>query len=328
MNPSKNIQSIIPLLFLFLFLNPLVICQLDYSFYDNSCPNLSNIVKSSVTSAIAKETRMAASLLRLHFHDCIVNGCDGSVLLDDTSSVRGEKGAGANKNSARGFEIIDDIKANVEKTCPSTVSCTDILTLATRDAVFLSGGPYYYLPLGRRDGKTASLSAANEQIPSPVESLANITAKFTTKGLEGSDMVVLSGGHTIGFAQCFTFKNRLFNFEGSSKPDPSLDSSLLNNLQSQCPNQDSSDTNLAPLDPVTINKFDNVYYKNLITGSGLLQSDQALMKDSSTASLVNKYSKYPYLFSKDFGASMVKLASVGVLTGGEGEIRKNCRLVN
>lgn len=62
-------------------------------------------------------------------------GCDGSVLLDDTDTLKGEKNALPNRNSVRGYEVIDMIKANLEKACPSTVSCTDILTLAAREAV-------------------------------------------------------------------------------------------------------------------------------------------------------------------------------------------------
>lgn len=139
---------------------------------------------------------------------------------------------------------------------------------------------------------------------------------------------LLSGGHTIGFAQCFTFKSRLFDFGGSGKPDPALDTSLLQNLQNVCPNKVDSDSNLAPLDPTTINKFDNSYYKNLLNSSGLLQSDQALMGDNRTASMVMYYSNYPFLFVKEFGASMVKMAGIGVLTGQNGQIRKNCRAVN
>ncbi|XP_068657187.1 peroxidase 10 [Aristolochia californica] len=313
---------------LFLFHSSRVYSDLDVNFYGDSCPNLTRIVRYGVWSAIQNDTRMAASLLRLHFHDCFVNGCDGSVLLDDTSNSKGEKNAFPNRNSARGFEIIDSIKARVEKACPSTVSCTDILTLASRDAVSLAGGPFWSVPLGRRDGTTASESDANSQLPTPFESLQNITAKFTSKGLTSKDVVVLSGAHTIGFAQCSTFKRRLFDFNGSGSPDPSLDSSLLGDLQSLCPDGSGSDTTLAPLDPVTKNKFDNVYYKNLMNSSGLLQSDQALMGDNDTASMVSYYSKYPYLFNKDFGASMVKMASVGVLIGENGEIRKNCRVVN
>lgn len=67
----------------------------------------------------------------------VSQGCDGSILLDDTSTLKGEKNALPNRNSVRGFEVIDDIKASIEKACPSTVSCVDILTLAAREAVYL-----------------------------------------------------------------------------------------------------------------------------------------------------------------------------------------------
>ncbi|XWS33651.1 hypothetical protein CRYUN_Cryun22dG0100700 [Craigia yunnanensis] len=148
------------------------------------------------------------------------------------------------------------------------------------------------------------------------------------KGLDIKDVVVLSGSHTIGFAQCFTFKSRLFNFGGSGKPDPELDASFLKGLQSVCPYQVDSDTKLVPLDSVTTTRFDNSYYKNLVNSSGLLQSDHVLSTDNRTASMVLNYSKYPYLFLKDFGASMVKMANIGVLTGQDGEIRKNCKVAN
>ncbi|KAI3416602.1 HTH myb-type domain-containing protein [Psidium guajava] len=314
-------------LFSILLCGLLVSSQLDYKFYDNTCPNLTKLVRSGMWSAIVNETRMAASILRLHFHDCLVDGCEGSVLLDDTSTTKGEKNAFPNRNSLRGFEVIDAIKASVEKACPATVSCADILALAAREAVFLTGGLFYAVPLGRRDGLSARESAANEQLPTPLEPLENITAKFTAKGLDIKDVVVLSGAHTIGFAQCFTFKSRLFDFGGSGKPDPALDTSLLQNLQVTCPNQDDSNTKLAALD-TTSDKFDNNYYKNLVSNSGLLQSDQALMGDNRTAEMVMYYSKSLFLFPRDFGVSMVKMASTGVLTGQNGQIRKNCRAVN
>ncbi|XP_022133421.1 peroxidase 10 isoform X1 [Momordica charantia] len=326
----KDNSSKVVVLFLisFFFLNQLLVSsQLDYRFYDDSCPNLTRIVRYGVWMALSNDTRMAASLLRLHFHDCFVNGCDGSVLLDDTSTFKGEKNALPNMNSIRGFEVIDNIKAVLERVCPSVVSCTDILTLAAREAVYFAGGSYWPIPLGRRDGTTASESEAN-QLPSPLEPLENIIAKFTSKGLNVKDVVVLSGAHTFGFARCMMFKHRLFNFNNSGNPDPELSTSLRQNLQSMCPNQDDSNNKLAPLDAYTTNKFDNVYYRNLVNKLGLLQSDQALMQDNTTAPFVVDYSRYPYLFYRDFGASMVKLANIGILTGQNGEIRKNCRVVN
>lgn len=47
--------------------------QLTPNFYSSSCPQLLSTVKSVVQSAIGKEARMGASLLRLFFHDCFVN---------------------------------------------------------------------------------------------------------------------------------------------------------------------------------------------------------------------------------------------------------------
>lgn len=67
----------------------------------------------------------------------MLQGCDGSVLLDSNGVIVSEKGANPNRNSLRGFEVIDDIKAAVEEACPWTVSCADIVAIAARDSVVL-----------------------------------------------------------------------------------------------------------------------------------------------------------------------------------------------
>lgn len=145
--------------------------QLSSDFYKESCPSLFYAVRREVQRAVTRERRMAASLLRLFFHDCFVNvrffffndtrskeawlvcsmnyskqftkcmhglqGCDGSILLDDTSSSMGEKTAGPNNNSVRGFDVVDKIKSRVERLCPGVVSCADILAIIARDSVLL-----------------------------------------------------------------------------------------------------------------------------------------------------------------------------------------------
>ncbi|KAM1753412.1 hypothetical protein ACFX12_005994 [Malus domestica] len=112
--------------------------QLSAGFYNRVCPQALPAIRRVVKQAIFREPRIGASLLRLHFHDCFVNGCDGSILLDDTSSFTGEKTAFPNVNSVRGFDVIDDIKNAVDKACKrSVVSCADILAVAARDSVFL-----------------------------------------------------------------------------------------------------------------------------------------------------------------------------------------------
>jgi hypothetical protein len=60
-------------------------------------------------------------------------GCDASILLDGSSS---EKTAPPNL-SVRGYDVIDAVKEQLEKFCPGLVSCADIISMATRDVIFL-----------------------------------------------------------------------------------------------------------------------------------------------------------------------------------------------
>jgi len=67
----------------------------------------------------------------------LVQGCDGSILLDNTDTIESEKEAAPNNNSARGFDVVDDMKAAVENACPGIVSCADILAIAAEESVCL-----------------------------------------------------------------------------------------------------------------------------------------------------------------------------------------------
>ncbi|KAH8491602.1 hypothetical protein H0E87_023650 [Populus deltoides] len=296
--------------------------QLSIDFYSKSCPHLFSTVKPVVQSAINKEARMGASILRLFFHDCFVNGCDGSVLLDDTSSFTGEKNAAPNRNSARGFEVIDNIKSAVEKACPGVVSCADVLAIAARDSTVILGGPEWDVKLGRRDARTASQAAANNSIPRPTSNLNQLISRFNALGLSTRDMVALSGSHTIGQARCTNFRARIYN-------ETTIDSSLAQTRRSNCPRTSGSgDNNLAPLDLQTPTRFENNYYKNLINRRGLLHSDQQLFNGGSTDSIVRTYSSNENTFRSDFVAGMIKMGDIRPLTGSRGEIRNNCRRIN
>lgn len=59
------------------------------------------------------------------------------MLLDNSQTIASEKNSGPNRNSIRGFEVIDEIKAELEEACPQTVSCADILALAARGSTLL-----------------------------------------------------------------------------------------------------------------------------------------------------------------------------------------------
>ncbi|KAJ9175980.1 hypothetical protein P3X46_014475 [Hevea brasiliensis] len=296
--------------------------QLSTNFYSKSCPNLFSAVKPVVQSAINNEKRMGASLVRLFFHDCFVNGCDGSVLLDDTSSFTGEKTANPNRNSARGFDVIDNIKSAVEKACPGVVSCADIVAIAARDSAVILGGPSWDVKLGRRDARTTSLSAANNGIPPPTSNLNQLISRFSALGLSTRDLVALTGSHTIGQARCTSFRTRIYN-------ETNIDSSFARTRRSNCPSTSGTgDNNLAPLDLQTPTSFDNNYFKNLLNQRGLLHSDQQLFNGGSTDSIVRTYSNGQSTFFSDFVAGMIKMGDISPLTGSQGEIRKNCRRAN
>ncbi|KAM1353372.1 hypothetical protein COP2_033905 [Malus domestica] len=292
--------------------------QLSSTFYGTSCPNALSTIKSAVDSAVSKEARMGASLLRLHFHDCF--GCDASVLLDDTANFTGEKTAGANANSLRGFDVIDTIKSQLESLCPKVVSCADILTVAARDSIVALGGLTYTVPLGRRDSTTASLSAANSNIPAPTLNLSALITAFSNKGFTAKELVALSGSHTIGQARCITFRTRLYN-------EANINASFATSLKSSCPTS-GGDNNLSPLDVTSPTSFDNAYFSNLVSQKGLLHSDQQLFSGGSTDSQVNAYVSNPATFRTDFANAMIKMGNLSPLTGTNGQIRTNCRKVN
>ncbi|VAI53512.1 unnamed protein product [Triticum turgidum subsp. durum] len=296
--------------------------QLSPSFYAKTCPTLELIVRSTVTKAVLVERRMGASLLRLHFHDCFVQGCDGSILLDDKGSFVGEKSALPNVNSVRGFEVIDEIKKNVELVCPGVVSCADIIALAARDGVVLLGGPSWPVPLGQRDSTTATLNAANSDIPTPDYNLEQLISAFNKHQLSPRDMTALSGAHTIGYSQCLNFRDHIYN---GTNIDPAFAALRKRTCPAQAPN---GDTNLAPLDVQTTLVFDIAYYRNLVTKRGLLNSDQELFNGGSQDALVSQYATNPALFPSDFVTAIIKMSKLSPPPGTPTQIRRNCRVVN
>ncbi|EAZ30754.1 hypothetical protein OsJ_14819 [Oryza sativa Japonica Group] len=270
-------------------------------FYQHTCPQMEAVVGGIVARAHAEDPRMAASLLRMHFHDCFVQGCDASVLLDADGSGRfaTEKRSNPNRDSLRG------------------------------DSTALTGGPWWEVPLGRRDSLTASLSGSNNLIPAPNDTLPTIVGKFRNQGLDVVDLVALSGGHTIGNSRCVSFRQRLYGqLNSDGKPDFTLNPAYAAELRERCPSS-GGDQNLFALDPASQFRFDNQYYRNILAMNGLLSSDEVLLtKSRETMELVHRYAASNELFFAQFAKSMVKMGSISPLTGHNGEIRMNCRRVN
>ncbi|KAL0453358.1 UNVERIFIED_CONTAM: Peroxidase 57 [Sesamum latifolium] len=301
--------------------------QLRVGFYNSTCPQAELIVRGLVQQRFTRDGSITAALLRMHFHDCFVRGCDASILIDSTRSKSSEKDAGPNL-TVRGYDLIDAAKKALEAACPSTVSCADIITLATRDAVALAGGPKYAVPTGRRDGLVSDIADVN--LPGPSLTVPEAFSFFKAKGLTLNDMVTLLGAHTVGVAHCQFFQDRLSNFQGTGQPDPTMDLGLAARLLRTC-GTTSRPVNSDPtvfLDQGTSFVVDNQFYNQTRFKKGILQIDQELALDKSTASMVSIFASNGVAFQQSFASAMIKLSKVQVLVGKAGDIRKNCRVFN
>ncbi|KAF4395928.1 hypothetical protein F8388_013097 [Cannabis sativa] len=264
--------------------------KLSNDFYKNSCPNVESLVRSAVNNKFRQTFVTAPATLRLFFHDCFVRGCDASVMLSSPNG-NAEKDHPDNLSLAGdGFDTVIKAKAAVDRDsrCRNKVSCADILALATRDVVVLVIFKWSKLAL-----------------------CINISA------------------HSIGFSHCSKMSNRIYNFSPKTGRtiDPTLNRNYALQLRQMCPR--NVDPRIAiNMDPTTPRTFDNAYYKNLQQGKGLFTSDQILFTDNRSKSVVNSFASSPAAFNKAFAEAMTKLGRVGVLTGKQGEIRKDCTRPN
>ncbi|KAL5201575.1 hypothetical protein ABZP36_035929 [Zizania latifolia] len=301
--------------------------QLQYGFYNGKCGanDVEAVVQSVVRARFARDAPIVAYLLRMQFHECAVNGCDGGLLIDGPGT---EKTAVPNL-SVKGYDLIADVKAELERQCPGVVSCSDIQILATRDAVALAGGQPYAVRTGRRDRRQSR--ASDVVLPAPESTAAQSVAFFGNLGLSPFDTVLLLGAHTVGVTHCSVIKNsRLYQYGGrAGVTDPALDPYYAFVYKTWvCPNTAASDNNIVFLDDQwSALRLDNNYYKLLQSNRGVLPADQNLYGDWSTRWIVDLLANSD-LFPSIFPQALIKLGEVNVLTGAQGEIRKVCSNFN
>ncbi|CAN6446529.1 unnamed protein product [Victoria cruziana] len=299
---------------------------LQEDYYRRLCPRAEAIIAHMLRDFTRQDKNLSASLVRLHFHDCFVRGCDASVLLNSTKKNQAEKDAMPNL-SLQGFGIIDKLKAALEKECPGVVSCADILAYAARDSAFLAGLGYRYkVKGGRRDGRISSASEAVQNLPPSTFNVTSLIKNFASKGLSTEDMVTLSGAHSIGVSHCPSLSGRQF----SSYPPESplyLDSKYAAKLRQMCPKTGPTVPELF-MDAYTPVALDNKYYVGLLNHKGLFPSDATLLTDLGTRKLVETYARDRHYWARKFAAAMIKMGEVQVKTGKQGEIRRKCYGVN
>jgi len=211
------------------------------------------------------------------------------------------------------LQLIEDIRVKVHAACGATVSCADIIALATRDAVFVAGESevfyFYEMPLGRFDSKAPAPRSTVFDLPQPSANANTLIDSFKSRNLEPIDLVALSGAHTVGKAHCSSFSDRF-----------SEDADFARKLAANC----SSDPNrLQDLDVSTPIVFDNRYFSNLLEGKGVFTSDKVLVSDSRTEWGVKGLAENKWWFYSQFRDSLVKLSQFQPTGGDVGEIRRN-----
>ncbi|XAR62261.1 Peroxidase [Bertholletia excelsa] len=296
--------------------------QLRPWFYAETCPQAELIVRNVMKKAMIRDPRSAASVMRFQFHDCF--GCDASLLLDDTPDTLGEKLALSNINSLGSYEVIDEVKQALEEACPGVVSCADIIIMAARNAILLSGGPCWEVNLGRKDSLTARQDDSNNIMPSPRANASSLIDLFSKFNLSIKDLVALSGSHSIGKARCFSIVHRLYNQSDTGRPDPAMEPKFREKLDKLCPL--GGDGNVTGNLDATPEVFDNQYFKDLVNGRGFLNSDQTLFTNKLTREYVRLFSIDQNNFFSAFVEGMIKMADLQ--SREPGEIRRNCRVVN
>ncbi|CAO2144736.1 unnamed protein product [Urochloa humidicola] len=142
----------------------------------------------------------------------------------------------------------------------------------------------------------------------PQSNVDTLLKLFASRGLDPSDLVALSGAHSIGKAHCASFSDRAAQ----------LNTDFTRKLFWDCKRDWYAEEDL---DHVTPQLLDNQYYKNLYKGEGVFTSDMALLNHPETAKWVKFYNDYPPIhFLIHFGSRMEKLYNVP--KRGYGEIRR------
>ncbi|KAE8783970.1 Peroxidase 1 [Hordeum vulgare] len=261
-------------------------------------PGAEGIVFRKTTRIARPLPDQATSLLRLHYHDCFVQACDVSMLLDSTDGSPAEKDAMPNQ-SPRGMDVVAQSRTSSRKYARplspapiSSRSChempsfwcyitTTLLLVLSRTvlptclsvskSMNLIGRPQskgmcWLVALGRRDGRTSRAGNCG-RLPLLYGNITVMIKVFAAKGLDVKDLVMLSAAHTFGKEHCSSFADLLELYNGSiCSTDTTLDERYTDRLRMRCRGPRNISTT-AELDA----------YREVARRHGLLMSDTGLM---------------------------------------------------
>ncbi|XP_031477105.1 peroxidase 21-like [Nymphaea colorata] len=297
---------------------------LQLNYYSQSCPKAEEIIRDQVDKLYQEHGNTAVSWIRNLFHDCMVESCDASLLLETSGSIVSEK-TSSRSFGMRNFKYVDVIKQAVESACPGVVSCADVIALSARDGIVKLGGPYLAMKTGRRDSRQSYAAVVEEQIPNHNDSLELVLSRFQSIGVDVEGTVALLGAHSVGRVHCVNLVNRLY-----PEVDSIMNPEYGQYLRKRCPSPtpDLNAVVYARNDRETPMILDNMYYKNVLNHKALLLVDEELIYNNVTLQYVQKMAMDNNYFREQFSRALLIMSEHNPLTGNEGEIRKDCRFIN
>lgn len=143
-----------------------------------------------------------------------------------------------------------------------------------------------------------------------------------------------TGAHTMGRTHCSHIVDRLYNYSGTGNPDPSMDATFRDTMRGLCPPKTKKGQHdpLVFLNPNSGSNytFRESYYKRILHREAVLGVDQQLLFGDATKEITDEFADAAGLedFRRSFAQSMFKMGNIKILTGNQGEIRRNCRFTN
>ncbi|CAA6658209.1 unnamed protein product [Spirodela intermedia] len=261
------------------------------NFYKDSCPQAEEIIKEQVGLLYKRHKNTAFSWLRNIFHDCAVESCDASLLLDSTRRTLSEKEADRSFGM-RNFRYLDTIKEALERSAlRSSPAPTSSSSLPEKALHFPGGVP-----------------------PDHNESISSILDKFNALGIN------TRWPHPLRQARPPPLP----------EVDPAINPDHIPHMLKKCPDSipDPKAVQYVRNDRGTPMKLDNNYYRNILDNKGLLMVDHQLAYDSRTRPFVLKMAKSEDYFFQEFSRAIQILSENNPLTGTKGEVRKQCNVAN
>ncbi|KAJ4361857.1 hypothetical protein N0V83_010798 [Neocucurbitaria cava] len=149
----------------------------------SGCPSVWTDVAKELQSDFAGCNADAHGAIRAPFHDCINNGCDGSLILTDECSHSENAGLSG---------ICSKLK---DWTTKYNVGAADMIQFAAATAISACPlGPKVQALVGRKD---SSVAAPVGSVPSSKDPVDTILAAFSAKGFSAGDLVALLGTHSV-----------------------------------------------------------------------------------------------------------------------------------